>query len=88
MPHPTTDCTKKVTKKIEKRLTKSPSDSDGPGYIYVYTLDSDPPHYYKIGRTKRTPEKRIKEWGKGAKLKAWWKKQGIPSTHSRSQRAF
>lgn len=73
VPFPIDTLSKKVQNKIKKRVTKPPSESDGPGYIYVYTLDSDPPSYYKIGRTKRTPEKRVKEWGKGAKLRAWFK---------------
>jgi hypothetical protein len=73
LPFDTTNCTKKIIKKIEKCLAKPPSESDGPGYIYAYTIDADPPHFYKIGRTARTPEKRVKEWGKGAKLRAWWK---------------
>jgi len=73
LPFPIDGLTKKIQKKIKNRIIKSPSKSDGPGYIYVYTLDSDPPSYYKIGRTARTPEKRIKEWGKGARLKASYK---------------
>lgn len=57
----------KTQAKIKRRLQKPPSQSDGPGYIYIYTLPEDGP-YYKVGRTERLVEHRIKEW-KGAQLK-------------------
>lgn len=54
--------------KFLNRRKKPPSLTDGEGYIYVYVLGNDKHEYYKIGRTARTPEKRLKEW-KGSKLK-------------------
>ena len=54
-------------RKIEKKKARGPSKSDGPGFIYIYMLDNDPDHFYKIGRTTRTVEKRLKEW-KGSRL--------------------
>lgn len=53
--------------KIKRRLQKPVSKTDGPGFIYVYTLPEDG-QYFKIGRTERSVEQRIKEW-KGAILK-------------------
>lgn len=65
----------KLALKIQKRLLKymkqGPSKSDGPGYIYIYYLAHDPEDtYYKIGRTKRSVEKRMKEWNKIANTHA------------------
>lgn len=72
-PVPVTDLTRKIQRKIKTRIEKPPSKSDGPGYIYVYVLETDSyDSYYKIGRTARTPEKRLKEW-KGAVLKKAYK---------------
>ena len=69
-PLPLDDCSKKGKAKVLRRLRKGPRKSDGPGHIYVYTLPNDP-KYYKIGRTKREVDVRLKEW-KGAQLKASW----------------
>lgn len=65
------DCSAKGKSKILRRLHKGPRKSDGPGYIYVYTLPNDGSKYYKVGRTRRDVDVRLKEW-KGAQLKAAW----------------
>lgn len=63
---------RRIQNKIQTRLEKPPSKSDGPGYLYVYTLETDShDSYYKIGRTARTPEKRLKEWKGGILKKAY-----------------
>jgi hypothetical protein len=58
----------KIQKKIQKTLKNGPSKKDGKGFIYVYNLGPD--GYYKIGRTKRSVAKRLKEWGKDVKFVA------------------
>lgn len=56
-------------KKIIKKIQSGPSKSDGPGFIYVYYVKQDVSNfYYKIGRTKRAVNERLKEW-KDAQLK-------------------
>lgn len=74
----------KIQKRILKYMKQGPSKSDGPGYIYVYYLAHDPEDtYYKIGRTKRNVEKRMKEWNKIATTSAAapngakWKTDGL-----------
>lgn len=50
-----------VVKKINKAVATVKPQKDG-GYIYVFRLQGDLKLRYKIGRTKRDPIKRIKEW--------------------------
>jgi len=64
-------CSKKIQNKIMSKFKKGPSKTDGEGYIYVYKLDESD-KYYKIGRTSRTVDKRLKEW-KGSILQVCWK---------------
>lgn len=72
-PLPILELTTKVQKKIHKHLKKTPSKSDGKGHIYCYYLTSDTEDcFYKIGRTNRTVDVRLKEWGEGVKLKCSW----------------
>jgi hypothetical protein len=63
-------CTLKIQKKIVSYIKKGPSKSDSEGHIYVYYLKNDA--YFKVGRTARDVDKRLKEW-KGAILKKSWK---------------
>lgn len=73
-PLPTFDLTSKIQKKIQTLLEKGPTKRDGKGFIYVYYLITDNKDcFYKIGRTSRTVDKRLKEWGKNVKLKRSWK---------------
>jgi hypothetical protein len=51
------DVVKKINKAVE--TVKPQKDS---GYIYVFRLEGDTELRYKIGRTKRDPIRRIKEW--------------------------
>ena len=54
---------KRALQKIRTLLNKKPAKNDGAGYIYVYCLRHERDlHYYKIGRTSRAVEVRIKEW--------------------------
>jgi hypothetical protein len=72
-PLPTVGLTPKVQKKIASLMKKGPSKSDGKGHIYCYFLTSDTEDcFYKIGRTSRTVDERLKEWGKNVKLKRSW----------------
>ena len=64
-------CSLKIQKRITTKLKKGPSKTDGEGHIYVYKFD-DKDLYYKIGRTSRSVDKRLKEW-KGAILQVSWK---------------
>lgn len=48
--------------KYEKAILRGPRKTDKAGFIYIYRLEADPDHYYKIGRTERTVEKRLAEW--------------------------
>lgn len=61
---------KRAKRRFAKYVDKGPSlKTDGEGYIYVYYLNTDPHDtFYKIGRTHRPVDKRLREW-KGAKLK-------------------
>ncbi len=66
-------CTTKITKRLTNTIKKGPSKSDGEGHIYVYYIEQDEKDtYYKIGRTKRSVDKRLAEW-KGAIKKISWK---------------
>ena len=72
-PLPTLDLTSKIQKKIQTLMKKGPTKQDGKGHIYVYFLTSDTKDcFYKIGRTSRSVDKRLKEWGKNVKLKCSW----------------
>lgn len=58
----------KVKKQIIEKIIESPSDSDGPGYVYGFTKSEDKNtrynFYMKLGRTSRNePSIRINEWG-------------------------
>jgi hypothetical protein len=48
--------------KYQRTIERGPRATDKAGHIYIYRLDADPDHYYKIGRTERTVEKRLAEW--------------------------
>ena len=54
--------------KIKEYLTKLPTPEKG--YIYIYKIEKDCGSYYKIGRTKNLPERRVKEWN-GILVKSW-----------------
>jgi hypothetical protein len=67
-----TRCTTKIQKKLQTIMKKGPSKTDGKGHIYAYWLDCDEyDTYYKVGRTSRDVDKRLKEW-KGAIYKVSW----------------
>lgn len=60
----------RIRKRIEAKIKRGPSKTDGYGHIYVYELETDEPGmYYKIGRTARSVDKRLAEW-KGSRLVA------------------
>lgn len=69
--------TNKIRNRIAKYMKDGPTKKDGPGHIYVYYCPQDNPEdtYYKIGRTERSVDARLKEWKKkdGAVLKKSWK---------------
>lgn len=72
-PLPVVNCTTRVQNKLKTIMKKGPSKKDGKGIIYVYFLISDAKDsYYKIGRTSRSEDERLKEWGKDVKLKGSW----------------
>ncbi len=48
--------------KIRTLLNRGPKKGDGKGIIYIYYLKSETWSYWKIGRTSRTVEQRMKEW--------------------------
>ncbi len=52
------------------KFMRGPTKADGPGYIYIYSLDTDPvgSNYYKIGSSVDV-EQRLKEGWKGGILK-------------------
>ena len=54
----------RIKKKIAAIQKRPPSQTDGPGYIYVFRNKRDDAHenYYKIGQTERDVCKRLKEW--------------------------
>jgi hypothetical protein len=55
--------TPRIHKRIQARVKRGPSKTDGYGHIYVYELKSDEPGmYYKIGRTARSVDKRLSKW--------------------------
>lgn len=71
---PTEHLSTSVQKRLTKYLKQGPTKTDGIGYIYVYYLPNDPKDtYYKIGRTEKEVEKRLKQWGKDVICKVWWK---------------
>lgn len=61
---PSPELADKYKKRIERVIKKGPTKTDGPGWIYVYFVESDKSDtFYKIGRTARTVTARLKEWG-------------------------
>lgn len=54
-----------VLQKIRTRLKKGPKKDDGPGFIYIYSLEHESTlNYYKVGLTERRVTTRMKEWSK------------------------
>lgn len=53
----------KYVRRIETKVKKGPTKSDKAGWIYVFYKECDKADtFYKIGRTEREVEKRLKEW--------------------------
>lgn len=53
-------------------LKRGPTQKDGPGHIYVYSLlrdEKEPDSYWKIGRTTQTVQQRLSQWH-GSQLKS------------------
>ena len=58
--------------KIHNSLRKGPTKQDEYGSIYIYKIRGDVNSLYrKIGRTKRLPERRLKEWPNSYLIKSW-----------------
>lgn len=69
LPYSFINVPKHAQNKIMTKIRKGPSKSDGYGHIYIYYLSADPKDfYYKIGRTSRDVDTRLKEW-KDSKLR-------------------
>lgn len=68
----TVPISKRDERKILAKIKRGPTLKDVEGFIYVYYLANDKTNtFYKIGRTARTVEERLKEWP-GARFK--WSK--------------
>jgi len=56
-----------INKKLLKKFKQGPVETDEPGYIYIFRRDDKTKNEFtgkfKVGRTKRLPERRMKEWG-------------------------
>lgn len=74
LPTPSPENGRRVLQKIRRRIKAGPSPKDtAPGCIYIYYLEEEADlNYWKIGRTSRTADERLKEWAaehKKAKIK-------------------
>ena len=58
-------CSSKLTPYCKRH---GPTKADGPGFIYIYRISGDITDYYKIGRTAKSVQKRIEQWGKNTIL--------------------
>lgn len=58
---------------LKRLLKRGPRASDGPGWVYAYSLPQDGPEddYIKLGCTERAPDQRIKKEWKGTPVGAW-----------------
>jgi hypothetical protein len=72
---------KKRADKVAAHLKKNPTKADKPGFIYVYSIKADKrvkgAKYYKIGKTTRNVEERLKEHEKRSDIileYAFWTK--------------
>ena len=64
---------KSTLNKIRKKMKKGPTKKDGCGYIYVYYLREEMGYnHWKIGRTKKSVAKRLKQWGTNCTLQYDW----------------
>jgi len=63
LPEPDPKIGSKFVKKIRSRLEKGVLDSDGPGFIYIYYIESEKGlNKWKIGKTTRDLDERLAEW--------------------------
>lgn len=63
LPAPSPENGIRVIQKIRRKILRGPKVSDGGGSIYIYSLKGESKlNYFKIGKTERNADDRLKEW--------------------------
>ena len=61
-----------VQQHLRRLCCDGPSKTDGDGWIYIYDRPNDGASpYYKIGRTKRSPQQRLAEWNEAQLIQSF-----------------